>query len=141
MDENKFAKLRERVKWTVMVYLAGDNNLTSNCITVLQQLEAVKYRKDVRVLACFDSNTPWPKGSRYLAINGKWRQNNKALDWEIYNDLIVPKLRNHDIKAPDFCEDEEPKGRRMKRTGVAEGLKRFLYWAMKQGKSDHYMLV
>lgn len=131
-----------RKKWTVMVYLAGDSNLTSNCITVLQQLEAVKYRKDVRVLACFDSNTPWPKGSRYLAINGKWRQNNKKLDWEIYNDLIVPRARNHDIKAPDFCYDKEPEGRRMKRTDVAEGLKRFLYWAIRNhGASDHYMLV
>lgn len=128
-------------KWTVMVYLAGDNNLTSNCITVLQQLEAVKYREDVRVLACFDSNTPWPKGSRYLAINGKWRQNDFDLDWEIYNDLIMPGARNHDITAPDFCEDREVKGRSMKRTGVAEGLRRFLWWAMDQGKSDHYMLV
>jgi hypothetical protein len=104
-------------------------------------LEAVKYRKDVRVFACFDSNTPWPKGSRYLAINGKWRSNNRNLDWEIYNDLIVPGERNHDITAPDFCDDDKPKGQPMKRTGVAEGLKRFLRWSMKQGESDHYMLV
>ena len=27
-----------------MVYLGGDNNLTPNCISVLQQLEAVQYR-------------------------------------------------------------------------------------------------
>src|SRR6185503_11989241 len=100
-------------RWTVMVYLAGDNNLTSNCITVLQQLEAVKYKRNVRVLACFDSNTPWPKGSRYLAINGKWNKNNKHLDWEIP----------------------------MKRTDVAEGLTRFMKWAMAQGPSEHYMLV
>src|SRR5687768_15728689 len=97
MDENGKPKDQTTVQcepkktWTVMVYLAGDNNLTSNCITVLQQLEAVKYTKDVRVLACFDSNTPWPKGSRYLAINGKWHTNEKDLDWEIYNDLIITK--------------------------------------------------
>jgi hypothetical protein len=64
MDENGKPKDQTTVQgetkktWTVMVYLAGDNNLTSNCITVLQQLEAVKYTKEVRVLACFDSNTP-----------------------------------------------------------------------------------
>ena len=48
-------------KWTVMVYLAGDNNLTANCISVLQQLETVEDDDSICVLACFDSNTPWPK--------------------------------------------------------------------------------
>jgi Clostripain family len=139
---NQPATKRRNRKWTVMVYLAGDNNLTSNCITVLQQLEAVKYNKDVCVLACYDSNTPWPKGSRYLAINCKRRKNNKDLDWEIYNDLIGPKERNHDIEAPDFCYEDKLRGRPMKRTDVAEGLKRFIDWTMKNhGKSDHYMLV
>src|SRR6185295_6499393 len=110
------AAQRGKAKWTVMVYLAGDNNLTPNCITVLQQLEAVKYSDDVCVLACFDSNTPWPKGSRYLAINGKWIKNNGDLDWEIYNDLIMARERGHDIKAPDFCSDDKVQGRRMKKT-------------------------
>jgi hypothetical protein len=148
MDENIRPNLHTSERnhsnpgWTVMVYLAGDNNLTSNCIAVLQQLEAVKYKKNVRVFACFDSNTPWPKGSRYLAINGKWRKNNKDLDWEIYNDLIITKDRDHEIKAPDFCYDEDVKGSPMQRTDVAEGLKRFLGWAMKQRrKSDRCMLV
>jgi hypothetical protein len=128
-------------KWTVMVYLAGDNSLTSNCITVLQQLEAVEYNSSVSVLACFDSNTPWPKGSRYFAINRKRRMNDEELDWEIYNDLIIPKDRNHEIKTPDFCQEVEVRGRPMGRTDVAEGLKRFLHWAMKQSESEHYMLV
>lgn len=139
---HKPASQRGKAKWTVMVYLAGDNNLTANCITVLQQLEAVKYSDDVCVLACFDSNTPWPKGSRYLAINGKWIKNNGDLDWELYNDLILARERGHDIKAPDFCGDDKVQGRRMKRTDVAEGLKRFIHWAVEtQRKADHYMLV
>ncbi len=132
-------------KWTVMIYLAGDNNLTANCVTVLQQLEAVKYKnQDVRVLACFDSNTPWPKGSRYLAINGKWSENNNLLDWELYNDLIITKARKHEITAPDFCIQANEEGRRspMTRTEVNEGLRRFLHWAMKRhSKSDRYMLI
>lgn len=133
---------RKIPKWTVMVYLAGDNNLTSNCITVLQQLEAVKYNEGVRVLACFDSNTPWPKGSRYLVINGKWRKNNKELDWEIYNDLIITKERDHELEVPDFCKDKRFKGHYMKRNDVAEGLRRFLDWAMQDRfSSEHYMLV
>ena len=130
-------------KWTILVYLGGDNNLTSDCITVLQQLEAVKYTEDVCVLACFDSNTPWPKGSRYLAINCRWGRKDNGIDWQIHNDLIPPGKRNHGFIPPDFCDSATPpKGREMKRTDVAEGLKRFLHWAMEHHKdSEHYMLV
>ena len=127
-----------------MVYLAGDNNLTANCISVLQQLEAVRYNKDVCVLACFDSNTPWPKGSRYLAVNCKSRKADNDLDWEIHNDLIRPNERDHDLIVPDFCcGDDSPKGVPMKRTGVAEGLKRFLNWSMKNhnGSDRRYILI
>ena len=28
---------RDKPKWTIMVCLAGENNLTTNCISVLQQ--------------------------------------------------------------------------------------------------------
>src|ERR1041384_1567615 len=135
---SKLEKLGEKVKWTVLVYLAGDNNLTANCITVLQQLEAVPYDGNIRVLACFDSNTPWPKGSRYLAINGKKFPNNDTLDWEIYNDLIIPRERGHGItQAPDFCnevisDNDAQTADHMTRTDVAKGLQRFLDWAKKQ---------
>lgn len=136
---------RRKTKWTVMVYLAGDNNLTANCVSVLQQLEEVKYNKDVCVLACFDSNTPWPKGSRYLAVNCKRREVDNNLDWEIHNDLILPKDRDHDLIVPDFCATASApsKGAPMKRTGVAEGLKRFLNWSMKNhgGPDRRYMLI
>src|SRR5689334_1957277 len=131
-------------KWTVMVYLAGDNNLTANCITVLQQLEAVNYDDSVCVLACFDSNTPWPKGSRYLAVNCRRRKVQNGLNWEIHNDLIPPDERGHGFRPPSFCDGAASltDGQRMKRPEVAEGLRRFLNWAMKQNaRSERYMLI
>src|ERR1051325_411144 len=100
----------KKKKWTIMVYLGGDNNLTPYCISVLQQLETVKDNEDISVLACFDSNTPWPKGSRYLAVNGKRHPNDDHLDWEIYNDLIITQKRGHNIIAPDFCGSPKGKG-------------------------------
>ncbi len=129
--------------WTVLVYLGGDNNLTANCISVLQQLEAVEYSKDVCVLACFDSNTPWPKGSRYLAINCRRRSTDNGLDWEIHNDLIPPEKRNHKFTPPSFCETVDvDNARPVMRYGVAEGLRRFIKWAMKyHGDSERYMLI
>src|SRR5689334_15586955 len=130
-------------KWTVMVYLAGDNNLTANCIEVLQQLESVKYNDSICVLACFDSNTPWPKGSRYLAINSPRDHAKNGLDWGIHNDLIPPNQRNHAFTPPSFCDDAVPvNGQHMRRPEVAEGLRRFVTWAMtKNEPSKRYMLI
>ena len=133
---------KARPKWTVMVYLGGDNNLTPNCISVLQQLEAVKYNKDVCVLACFDSNTPWPKGSRYLAINCRRHEVDNDIDWEIHNDLIPPTERGHDLRPPDFCADaNSSEAIPLTRTDVAEGLKRFLDWCLKNYDAERYMLI
>jgi len=128
--------------WTVLVYLAGDNNLTANCISVLQQLEAVKYNEDVCVLACFDSNTPWPRGSRYLAVNCPRNTINNDLDWEIHNDLIPPDERDHKFTPPNFCENPTAQSANpTTRTNVAEGLRRFLTWALEHHESERYMLV
>ena len=134
-------------KWTIMVYLAGDNNLTSYCISVLQQLEAAlaKDNKEVCLLACFDSNTPWPKGSRYLAVNCCHRYIRKVVDWEIHNDLISPTKRGHKLKTNQFCalRQRNPNGTpTYSRPVVAEGLKRFINWSVKQHRdSDRFMLV
>jgi Clostripain family len=133
-------------KWTVMVYLAGDNNLTANCIGVLQQLEAVEPQDSVCVLACFDSNTPWPKGSRYLAINCRRNHVDNGLNWEIHNDLIPPIERGHEFTPPTFCPGNQngENGEAMKRPDVAVGLSRFLKWAMNSKfnkPAERYMLI
>jgi hypothetical protein len=130
-------------EWTIMVYLAGDNNLTANCIGVLQQLEAVEYSEDVSVLACFDSNTPWPKGSRYLTVSSRRRQVNNGLNWEIHNDLVPPVERDHAFTPPSFCcPTPPPNGDPVTRTDVAVGLDRFLEWSMiKNEPSERYMLI
>jgi len=132
----------QKKEWTVMIYLAGDNNLTANCISVLQQLEAARDNPSVCVLACFDSNTPWPKGSRYLRINCG-DPTKTGLKWEIHNDLIPPEKRNHRFTPPSFCEEDSPfNGERMRRPEVAEGLRRFVNWAMKENpRSERYMLI
>ncbi len=63
-------------EWLVMVYLAGDNNLSAYSIAFLQELEAAlcnvplnECNRRARVVAAFDSPTPLPKGARYLEIN------------------------------------------------------------------------
>ncbi|HKR13956.1 MAG TPA: clostripain-related cysteine peptidase [Pyrinomonadaceae bacterium] len=132
--------------WTILVYLAGDSNLTANCISVLQQLEEVEYTDEVCVLACFDSNTPWPRGSRYLEINARRRRVDTGIDWEIHNDLVPPEDRNHMFIPPSFCEEinhgpTTPPPPSV-RDDVAQGLRRFLDWAVNQHEqTERYMLI
>lgn len=135
---------RKKPIWTILVYLAGDNNLTANCVSVLQQLEAVDYSDEVCVLACFDSNTAWPRGSRYLEINTRRETVDNGLDWEIHNDLIPPEDRKHKFIPPSFCVEEIVPGdvTPIKRHDVARGLKRFLKWAVEDHeKTERYMLI
>ncbi len=61
ISERRTETSEPKPKWTIMIYLAGDNSLTANCISVMQDLEAAKQSKDVEILACFDSNTPQAK--------------------------------------------------------------------------------
>ena len=130
---------RGKTKWTIMVYLAGDNDLTSHCVSVLQQMEAVKYRDDVCVLACFEASTPWPKGSRYVVVNCKHRKIKKVFDWELHNDLIAPSGG----RSSSFCRtSKNGHPQSIPRTTVAEGLRRFLNFSIKHhSQSERFMLV
>jgi hypothetical protein len=66
--------------WTVMVYLAGDNNLTSECMFALTEMKgAALDGKDFNVIAQFDPSDPYLPSHRY-----KIDRDNK----NIYQDII-----------------------------------------------------
>lgn len=133
---------RKEPKWTIMVYLAGDNDLPTFCISILQQLEAVKYPDDVCVLACFDSSVPWTKGSRYFRINCAHRRVDNAIDWEIHNDLVVPDDRRRPIQNAEFGNLNGEDDHYRSRPVVSKGLDRFVEWATKtHPDSERYMLI
>ena len=51
--------------WTVMVYLAGDNNLTTECMFALTEMKQAKFGKHVNVVAQFDPSDPHLPTHRY----------------------------------------------------------------------------
>ena len=136
-----------RCKWTIMIYLAGDNNLSANSLSVLQQLEAANIPRgdDVRVLACFDANTPRPRGARYLEIKRRrFTHPNPHLNWGLHDDLVtfedLQTLEFHPVEAPDFCNSQNT-SRPTPLPVVKEGLSRFLEFALGQHPADRYMLI
>ena len=58
MDQTKAA-------WTVMVYLAGDNNLTSECMFALTEMKEAVLGKEINVIAQFDPSDPYLPTHRY----------------------------------------------------------------------------
>lgn len=138
MEEHQHPK-KKHSPWLIMVYLAGDNNLSAFSIAFLQQLEAANPNGNVRVVAAFDSPTPWPKGARYLEVK---RQHDpadqfKKMRWPLHNDLVQP---GHIVVSPDFCEQyKQPKP--PDEPIAKEALARFFDWVRKHYSADRYMLI
>lgn len=131
-----------RPKWTVMIYLAGDNNLSANSLAIMQELESVNIPQSVRVLACFDSNTPRPRGARYLEIQYHRHKVHTGFDWGLHNDLVPPEeRRDHAAVSPDFCNPNPASVQLPAEPAAREGLSRFLSWALRNHPAERYMLV
>jgi len=142
------AAINSRPKWTIMVYLAGDNNLSANSLSVLQQLEAANLIRggDVRVVACFDANTPRPRGARYMEIKHGRFENppNPKTSWGLHNDLVpfreLKKAGIQPVVSPSFCDSPcEPVPTQL--PDAKDGLSRFLKFALKFHKADRFMLI
>src|ERR1044072_7060829 len=56
---------RRNAAWTVMVYLAGDNNLTTECLFALTEMKHAAFGKHLNVVAQFDPCDPHLPTHRY----------------------------------------------------------------------------
>ena len=45
-------------QWTVMLYMAGDNNLSGDCVRALMNIKDVDTGRRIHVIAEFDPNDP-----------------------------------------------------------------------------------
>ncbi len=135
-------------KWTIMVYLAGDNNLSANSLSVLQQLEAASLIRggEVRVIACFDANTPRPRGARYMEIKHGRFENppHPKTSWGLHNDLVpfceLQEAGIQPVVSPNFCDFPcEPAPTEL--PDVQGGLSRFLKFVLKFHRAERYMLI
>lgn len=131
-------------KWLVMIYLAGDNSLSANCIAILQELEAACYSEDVRVVACFDTNTPRPRGARYVEIGRQRRCPHPDIDWDLHNDLVPFEcLPGHPVEAPDFCNPVPSSTPATTEPIAKEGLSRFIRFTLDRhpGAQKHMLML
>jgi Clostripain family len=64
---------QKNAAWTVMVYLAGDNNLSEECVFALTEMRKAGSNSDIHVIAQFDPNGDFLPTHRY-AINRNRRK-------------------------------------------------------------------
>ena len=86
--------------WTVMVYLAGDNNLTTECMFALTEIRKAALGKNLNVVAQFDPSDPYLPTHRY--------EFNKAGDRRLARfDIIDRAAFNHDTQEVCFSEESD----------------------------------
>ena len=132
-------------RWTVMIYLAGDNNLTDECVHALTQMKEVDGldEQKIGVLAQFDPKGGRLKTHRYRISSAKknpsmsadfepWVKSEKTFNHPKYKDFtqVINELRG----AP-------PKKERETNTGSPITLFDFVSWCIEKHPADNYMLV
>ncbi|MCK5560112.1 MAG: hypothetical protein KAJ51_05940, partial [Thermoplasmata archaeon] len=66
------AKASTQKKWTVMVYMAADNNLETYGVQDMNEMESVGSSSDVNLLVQFDRHPTGSDISGYSSTNGDW---------------------------------------------------------------------
>lgn len=160
------AKKNKKPAWTVMIYLAGDNNLSTECMFALTEMkEAVFDANEINVIAQFDPSDPYLPAHRY-EINRSKKSDS------LYTD-IIDRARYHKGKGEVNFKRESNKAkslaeaRRLARkagvkllekaslttaksskvvtddtdTGSPVTLYNFISFCLQEYEAEHYMVV
>jgi hypothetical protein len=143
--------------WTIMLYLAGDNNLADECVFALTQIKEVDTDKRVRVVAQLDPTGRRVRTRRFIInkalkdgkpesnallkgaeLNGKKRR--KVIEDALPDDNPLPegtvKFSDQVVRgAAKPVENIDPD------SGDPKVLFDFISWSVENFPADHYMLV
>ena len=156
---------KKRPAWTIMVYLAGDNNLTTECMFALTEMkEAAFNEQQVNVIAQFDPSDPYLPAHRYV-IN---RNKNGSLYADIIDSARYYKVRGEvnfrkeSRNAKSLAETRRSARKSVRKTldkanltaadankivsndtdtGCPITLYNFISFCLQEYKADHYMVV
>ena len=131
-------------RWTVMIYMAGDNNLTDECVHALTQIKEVDQLEEnkICVLAQFDPKGGRLKSHRYKLTHNRehtslsadfkdWENNRVEFSHPHYRDFTW--WRNYTV--PDVDDRFETN------TGSPVTLFNFVAWCVERWPADCYLLI
>src|ERR1041385_6588866 len=132
-------EVKEKKKWTLMFFFAGDNNLTASMLYQLKSIKTAGFQVETNVLVYFD---PYERGvpSRIFEVN---RTEKKGKVKSVIGDDEDPVLR----ALSDDQVDPEITGNQRSRyaaeydgLSATDALTRFLDFAREHYPADQYML-
>jgi Clostripain family len=113
MENNTMADKKE---WTIMVYMAGDNNLSEDMVTGLKGMMSIAGKGNFNLIACYDSGYP-PIAIKLYDFSGDnpttlgSNSERSSLKSEIrLKDFVIKNISSTTIKPevkPDFMELEK----------------------------------
>lgn len=139
-------------KWTVMAYLAGDNNLTDNCVYSLNEMKEVGSDELINIFAQFDPQDEFLQTHRYrirkrsdLARRSDAGDGNPEDESANLNEDIIATAGRDGFnkespiailnqRHPDLRDGETD-------TGSPITLRNFITFSIDKGPADHYLLV
>lgn len=151
--------------WTIMIYLAGDNNLTAECMFALTEMKTAAFdEQEVNVIAQFDPSDPYLPAHRYVI--------NRSRDGSLYADIIDSaryykatgevNFRKESRNAKSLAETRRSARKSSDKTlaratlssieadkivsndtdtGCPITLYNFISFCLEEYKADHYMVV
>jgi hypothetical protein len=138
----QFAKTCEKIptkEWTIMVFCAGDNELSPIIVSQLKDLKDAGHHKDVNVVVYFDANERGVP-TRVYSINQNGRNCHSRRSYTYVDNLasdnvtINPNAGPAAKKLAEVLEDPLEKE-------AAEALSIFLEFCREQYRATHYALV
>ena len=156
---------KKNAAWTVMVYLAGDNNLSTECMFALTEMKQANIGKHVNVIAQFDPSDPHLPTHRYVIQK---RGKNKGfrhdiIDQACYFDdgeikfgkesacaqtLAADRKRERDLRLATWSEayltgspQREPLNIYDTDSGSPVTLYNFISFCLQEYPADHYIVV
>lgn len=134
-------------EWTIMVYMAGDNNLADDCVNALKKLQEVKTGNTVHVVAQFDPSDVRLSTQR-LVLNLRDKPGIRPRPLAVA--ASPSTLAQDNVKVEEGLIKFKPPNRSQPQTPLEEGesdtadpktLFDFISWTQQYFKAKRYMLV
>jgi hypothetical protein len=134
-----------KAEWTIMIYMAGDNNLSDDCVNALKPVQNVKTGDLIHVIAQFDP-ADTRVGSQRVVMNHREKKSARPTS------LLAPdspsKLSKDYVKFEEGPVKFDKDSRQQQKTDPAETdtadpktLFDFISWSVHTFPAKHYMLL
>jgi PKD repeat protein len=124
-------RANETKKWTVMIYMAADNNLEYYGVSDMNEMEKVGSSEDVNIIVQFDRHPGSSVSAGYTSSNGDWDETKR---FYIEHD-------EDNTNFYDYVENENMWSLGETNMAAQSTFNNFMNWAIGNFTAENYLLV